>query len=502
MAYDMHGNEPLRLYAEETRSAGETTELFGREKGLLVARPGRYFRPWFSVPEGCYALVTRFGKDFDHSSGSPVWPAGFHFGHPWIKVSRLVSKQSVVFNMPVKGCKTQDNVTVQINLAIVFRIMGDEKRGEDPHLVRKFVYNVGARGLEQQLMDACEETTRTVARTLKHVEVYGLRTDTSGKTSKVLTGGAPPPDTQYDQEGDAALRHVEGPADADQATQAASKGRDVAEDMRRTLNDQFMPQGVSITDVIITDVKLPDEIVKQMAEKTMVIAQNAKQKITQEHDMLTLRQEEEIATLLQRKKEEREKEKQSGDQKVNEVQVQLDKMKAETKVQLARIHQESLVHVQTINADGELEVTKLEQAKAAVLADKKAKAMSDAQKLKAETDLFESTRMSEAKLEAAKNEAKAAEHMAVAEGQAAPMVEARKQYETRLKQMKVWGSLAKNKDLVISGETDPELNTMILSDAILSDKANEGTKSQILSEMLVMQRGSKIMLNLAGNRDE
>ena len=48
--------------------------------------------------------------------------------------------------------------------------------------------------------------------------------------------------------------------------------------------------------------------------------------------MLSLKQEEEIATLKQRKSEEREKEKQTGDQKVNEVQVQLDKMKAETKV--------------------------------------------------------------------------------------------------------------------------------------------------------------------------
>ena len=39
-----------------------------------------------------------------------------------------------------------------------------------------------------------------------------------------------------------------------------------------------------------------------------------------------------METLRQRKKEEREKEKQAGDQSVNEVQVQLDKMKAETKV--------------------------------------------------------------------------------------------------------------------------------------------------------------------------
>lgn len=42
-----------------------------------------------------------------------------------MSVSNLVTQQSVVFDMPVKGCKTKDNVTVEIDVAIVFRIMGD-----------------------------------------------------------------------------------------------------------------------------------------------------------------------------------------------------------------------------------------------------------------------------------------------------------------------------------------------------------------------------------------
>ena len=60
--------------------------------------------------------------------------------------------------------------------------------------------------------------------------------------------------------------------------------------------------------------------------------------------------------------------------------------------------------------------------------------------------------------------------------------------------------MAKNKDLVISGETNEELNTLLLCDAIM-EGASSGheTKSQVLSEMLIMQRGSKVMLNL-GNK--
>jgi len=290
---------------------------------------------------------------------------------------------------------------------------------------------------------------------------------------------------------------VGGPADDEAAAAAAKKGRDVAADMRRSLNDQFAPQGVQVTDVIITDVKLPDVIVSQMSEKTTVIAQNAAQKMNQEYEMLSLKQDEEVATLKQRKKEEREKEKQAGDQKVNEVQVQLDKMKAETKVQLARIRQESVVKIQEITANGELEVTKLEQQKDAVLADKRVKAEQEAARVKAETDVFEQSKLSEANLKAAQNGAQAVELMAKAEGVAAPYVEARKQFETRKKQMEVWESLSGNKDLILSGETDPELNTLLLSDAILEGKTDETTKSQLLAEMLVLQRGSRVMLNMS-----
>lgn len=54
-------------------------------------------------------------------------------GMPWrLKVSNLVTKQNVVFDLPVKGCTTKDNVTVEIDVAIVFRIMGDKERVRKP----------------------------------------------------------------------------------------------------------------------------------------------------------------------------------------------------------------------------------------------------------------------------------------------------------------------------------------------------------------------------------
>lgn len=81
----------------------------------------------------------------------------------------------------MKACKTKDNVTVNIDVALAFRIMGDPDLGEDPNLVRIFVYELTPRGLEQQLRDAQDEEVRTLARSLKHTEIYGIR---SGENSK------------------------------------------------------------------------------------------------------------------------------------------------------------------------------------------------------------------------------------------------------------------------------------------------------------------------------
>jgi regulator of protease activity HflC (stomatin/prohibitin superfamily) len=49
---------------------------------------------------------------------------------------------------------TKDNVSVNIGVTTMFRIMGDEKREEDPQNVYRFVHEVTARGAEDQLRSA------------------------------------------------------------------------------------------------------------------------------------------------------------------------------------------------------------------------------------------------------------------------------------------------------------------------------------------------------------
>jgi hypothetical protein len=152
---------------------------------VLTACRSPYFRffaensplsTWFCIPEGFYALVSRYGAVIPFpETGHITWPAGLHYGPPWLRVAYLVTKQHIVFDAPVKGCLSKDNVTVQIDVAVVLRLRGDVAKGEDPDLVKKFVFNVTPRGLQNQLSNAVEEAVRALARSMNHTEVYGLR---------------------------------------------------------------------------------------------------------------------------------------------------------------------------------------------------------------------------------------------------------------------------------------------------------------------------------------
>lgn len=219
-------------------------------------------------------------------------------------MSHLVRKGYTVFDTPCKGCKSLDNVTIQIDVACVFRVKGDMLKGEDPNLVRTFVHEVTPRGLQQQLTDAVDEACRMLARSMKHREVYGLRS-LSIRSSVVdmdpTRDKEENPDLYEQDEGlvlNEESRLLVGESDANDETSAAKarfKGEGATSRIVRILNRQFEPQGVEITDVMITDVKLPTEISQQMYNKTLVISSNAHEIMTQQFEM------QDVSTSLRRR---------------------------------------------------------------------------------------------------------------------------------------------------------------------------------------------------------
>ncbi|CAK0798274.1 unnamed protein product, partial [Prorocentrum cordatum] len=102
---------------------------------------------WTSIPSGFSAIVSAWGRDVDGAEDDGTWDPGFHWMCPWHRVSRLVSRQLVIFDTPVKAVKTQDNVPVQLDVLIVFEIV----KATD------FIYNIGPEKFDDLLRSSQEE---------------------------------------------------------------------------------------------------------------------------------------------------------------------------------------------------------------------------------------------------------------------------------------------------------------------------------------------------------
>jgi regulator of protease activity HflC (stomatin/prohibitin superfamily) len=509
---------PDTIEQQHIPSTDQALEAFAMNPNLVIATPGRScLKNWITIPSGFYALVTNMGAEIPYEkpdgSKSPVWPAGFHVAMPWVQVSHLVTKSSFVFDIPCKALKSLDNVTIEMDIACVLRIMGDEDKGENPDLVGKFVHEVTTRGLQQQLTDAIDEACRVLARSMKHRECYGLRNirvseelletgldskvkfeDTDERTEAGLQMG------NIYQENDETELFIGG-ADKSahaMATAAGNKGQGAAARMISTLNRQFKPQGVEITDIIITDIKLPHEIVSQMTSKTMVISSNAQEIMTQQFEMQDLNYSEANKLMQQTYKEERMREEQQGEQERQEVSIRLQDMKAEESKKLRLIQEENRVLLQSISANCELEVTKLTQERNAIVTELAAKSSQEAARLRAEAERYRVEKLSLAQLEVQRNEAAAMEVISNAEGVIAPLLRQFNDHETSLRGLEVFSKFANNKDVVIAPSGNDDIQTMLLCDQILASSAgsrNQPTRSEILSELMLMKAGGQVALN-------
>ena len=222
-------------------------------------------------------MVQDAGRDVDYE-GEAVWPPGLHYANPFPccqrRISHLVTKQSIVFDTPIRGCKTMDDVTVTIDICVVFRIMGDKAKNENPNLVRTFVYELGPSELARQLKDAQDERVRALARSVRHNEVYSLRShgkhmggdtkiDVDSKTTDDDDAAA---DTKESGVEMTKLGDENTLADEEdsQHRQTNEKAMQYTDQMKLKLNKQFNKYGVMIIDVAIQRVSLPDKFQQQM----------------------------------------------------------------------------------------------------------------------------------------------------------------------------------------------------------------------------------------------
>jgi regulator of protease activity HflC (stomatin/prohibitin superfamily) len=125
------------------------------------------------VPDGCAALITRFGK-----LEQVVGPGRVILLNPWKRVSYIVNTtREYPFNAPVREAPTKGGVKASIDLFIQFRI-------SDPV---EFVYTLGAvRGFEEKLSNAVSETIRSLIYEQEAAEIYNMVGEDTGRLLEQL----------------------------------------------------------------------------------------------------------------------------------------------------------------------------------------------------------------------------------------------------------------------------------------------------------------------------
>ncbi|WP_050670710.1 SPFH domain-containing protein [Luteipulveratus halotolerans] len=113
------------------------------------------------VPEGCQALISRFGK-----VENLVGPGLVTLFNPWKRVSYIVNTtREYPFNAPIHEAPTKSGVQASVDLFLQFRIV-------DP---RAFIFSLGAvQGFQDKLNNAISETTRSLIYEQEAAGIYDL----------------------------------------------------------------------------------------------------------------------------------------------------------------------------------------------------------------------------------------------------------------------------------------------------------------------------------------
>ncbi|WP_415840304.1 SPFH domain-containing protein, partial [Nocardiopsis gilva] len=113
------------------------------------------------VPDGCHAMITKFGK-----LEQVVGPGRVTLFNPWKRVSYIVNTtREYPFNAPIREAPTRSGVQASIDLFVQFQI-------KDPV---EFIYTLGAvQGFQEKLNNAISETTRSLIYEQEAAGIYDM----------------------------------------------------------------------------------------------------------------------------------------------------------------------------------------------------------------------------------------------------------------------------------------------------------------------------------------
>jgi hypothetical protein len=318
-----------------------------------------------------------------------------------------------------------DGVPTSVDMSVVLRVMGDDPDatpGDDPDNVRRFAHEVTPFGLRSLLRAALEAEVRTLARSVRHADVLGLRnyvrSDGSG-------GGASSSSAAVASSGDREKRvsfsaEVEGRggmAAARERGEDSGEERDANRDddaptvasmmdaMKAVLNRQFKELGVEILEVIIRDITLPDAVQSQMMHRTMITCDNNIERMERKIAVQSMLHEEEIR-LKGAYESDRAKLIAEGEYDATVARLGLDTLRAEGERDVRTIETQMHIDVGLVKAENDLTVQRTEDETRLETERIRVQSESDAEALLAEAKNEVDAISAKGDLEVAKNVAR------------------------------------------------------------------------------------------------
>lgn len=352
-----------------------------------------------SIPSGFSAIVSKFGAQIDGKMEDGTWSPGFHCFNPLYSIDKLVSKQLIIFDTPVRDCKTKDSITVNIDVLISFEIVN----------APDFVYKIGPEKFDDLLRASQDEALRQMANETLVENIYDLH--------------------------GANTEHIVG-----------------------ELNNKFEKYGVKIHHFTVKNVRIPAEMAQDFEDKTLFDAKTTMQHMKQESDRLKLNNDEGKQKLKEECDNARMAAEESAQVHKSKAIKETQEVVAQTQKDISELEASWEIQKKQILSEAELEVTKLKSQILQIEREIKSKTSADCGKLDAEAQAYQKQKQADAKVAVAEKLANGKKALGEAEGEAATAFVARRKQEADMSRLDILEKLISNQGIQIATSQENHLS--------------------------------------------
>jgi len=335
---------------------------------------------YVAIPAGMSAIVTKFGAVVEGDLEDGTWSPGCHCFSPLYNVDKLVSKQLIIFDTPVKDCKTKDVITVNIDVMIQFEIIK----------ARDFVYNIGPEKFDDYLRASQDECLRKMAMETLVENIYDLH----GQQQETTT---------------------------------------IIED----LNNKFAKYGVQVHHFTVKNVTIPKEMASDFEEKTLFDSKTTEQHMKQSSEKLRLNNEEGKKKLSEECDNKHMAAEQQAEVDKNKAVKEVSAVVARTARDIEELEAERDHEVKRVLTHADLDVSKMKSEILAMEREKNSQIQADCAQIRNDADAFSAKMNTDRTVEDAKKMASGNKALAVAEGEASAAFAARRAHEAEMKRLDI-----------------------------------------------------------------